>query len=330
MNNTAMDFDKVFIRQSDFSEPLVVFPLVWMVLGCAINFTVVLYVSKGWLINPKLTKQVIVACSVAFCWLIVYIIQSFFIMHRSVMVLAVWMGQLLTLMVSLQHVELLKLFVCLSEYWTLDKCTNYQRALCVGHFVILFGGYIWPLGLETNKTATMVKEINKVNDYGNIAWGTIVVVSNHFCAILSIHLMWSHIKEPKKRQVGQQQLPMKRYTNAMILIICHAFFDILALITFAISKTVPFNTPRDAQLNFMYSRVSLSIIAFHVAMFPIVFIQVRDLKFHERLKSKSNGPNTEKGDRNRAIEEKFVFSREAGATTEQEMDIVKESENGMI
>ena len=154
--NTTVDFNITVYRNSDFSDPLVLVPFIWMLLCLILNFGVVLHALAGLLINPRITKLVVGACSLTVCWMIMYITQSFIVTNRAISVLATWLGLALTLSTTIEHLELLKLFVCLSAFWTIQKCVTYQRILVVLHVVITAGCYVWPVGLETNPIASKV------------------------------------------------------------------------------------------------------------------------------------------------------------------------------
>ena len=273
--NTTIDFNLVVYRNADFSDPLVLFPFIWMLLALLVNVGVALDALSGRLINPRITKQVVIGCAFGACWMIVYIVQSYVVTHRVVMIMAVWMGLILGLIIALQHVELLKLFVCLSDYWTVEKCIIYQKCWIGFHFTVTMACYIWPLGLETNSTATLIYYA------GTLAQTIVGTISNYSCAFISINLMWKHLKDSKRRN-GNRRLPMARYWKAIIMILIHAFFDILAIVALVISTRAT-STVIDYQLNYMLSRLSLTMLAFHVAFFPFVFKAVKDLKFHEQI-----------------------------------------------
>ena len=156
--NTTVDYNITIYRNSNFLDPLVLIPFLWMTLCLLVNFGVALDALTGWLISPKITKLVLSTCSLCVCWMIMYILQSYIITNRPITVIATWLGLALTLLTALQHVELLKLFSCLSDYWTIKKCIIYQKVLCAVHILFASGCYAWPVGLETNAIATQVQK----------------------------------------------------------------------------------------------------------------------------------------------------------------------------
>jgi hypothetical protein len=85
----------------------------------------------------------------AIVWTSILIVQ-FFWSHRAFTVLTNWVGFPLTLVICLQHIELLKMFVCLSEYWTTQKCKKYQVVMIVLHILITIPAYVWVWGYEND------------------------------------------------------------------------------------------------------------------------------------------------------------------------------------
>ena len=276
--NNTIDFNIVIIRNTDFADPFMLIPFLWMLGGFCANVGATYFAATGRLINRQITKQVLVVSILAVVWLFFYIIQSFFVTHRSIMCLIIWFGYILTLLGTLQHIELLKLFVCLSEYWTEEKLIRYQKIICAVHFILNSVGYCWPLGLETDRIATLA------TDLGLYLWIAAAFVSNYICAYSAMHLMWKHIKESKKYKL-KSSLPVKQYQKAMTWIAAHASFDIVAFIAYGFLK---FTATGLTKLNFLWSRVSICVISYHVAVFPIVFCQIRDLKFSRAIKLKLN------------------------------------------
>ena len=134
----------------DFTDPYKSIGFVWEITSIIFNAYIIYRAAQGWLIKPRITKQVVYASSLAIFWILINLIQ-FFIQHRTLSILNAWTGYPLTLLVGLQHIELLKLFVSLSDFWTERKCKIFQLILVVFHLVITSPEYIWPLGLENNK-----------------------------------------------------------------------------------------------------------------------------------------------------------------------------------
>ena len=147
--------DVAINTNTDFTDPYQVCLFIWMSLSILANSVVIIKSSIGWLINPRITRQVIVASSVAIVWISMFLIQ-FFIQHRAISIIVAWTGTPLTLLIALQHIELLKLFVSLSDFWTVKKCQIYQIGMIILHVIINIPGYIWPLGLEGGILITQV------------------------------------------------------------------------------------------------------------------------------------------------------------------------------
>ena len=152
--------DVMIYTNTDFTDPYQVCLFVWMSLSCAFNIAVITKASRGWLINKRITMQVIVASSVAIIWISMFLIQ-FFVQHRAISIITTWTGTPLTLLIALQHIELLKLFVTLSDFWTVRKCQIFQIAIIVTHVFITVPNYIWPLGMEGGILITQVKMIDR-------------------------------------------------------------------------------------------------------------------------------------------------------------------------
>ena len=150
--------DVMVYINTDFSDPYQPTLFAWMIIACLFNITVIVRSLGGWLINRRITKQVVVASSLAIVWVLMFLIR-FFVDHRAISIIVAWAGYPLTLLIALQHIELLKLFVTLSDFWTDKKCRLFQFAVIVAHFVITFPGYIVPLGLESSATWSQVFKI---------------------------------------------------------------------------------------------------------------------------------------------------------------------------
>jgi hypothetical protein len=151
----ATIYDELTIADMDFASPLIIVLLLWLITAILFNIWAVMRALSGWLINPIITKQVIVASSMAVIWLS-FFITRFFWSHRSFVIIQTWVAFPLTLLMCLQHIELLKLFVSLSEYWTASKCRLYQKIIVVTHFLITIPCYLWPWGFENNAIMTAV------------------------------------------------------------------------------------------------------------------------------------------------------------------------------
>ena len=153
--STAIVYDDLTFLNYDFTNPLFVLMIIWLLAACIFNMIVIYRAQRGWLINTKITRQVTFACALAICWTSFLLIQMF-VLHRAFTILVSWTGYPLTLIICLQHIELLKMFVSLSDYWTDNKCRLYQIAMVVMHIVITIPSYIWPFGFENNVAITFV------------------------------------------------------------------------------------------------------------------------------------------------------------------------------
>ena len=151
------NLDSVKFTSPNFSDPYIVIAFVWEIMACIFNGAVIARALNGWLINPKITRQVIFASALAIIWISICLIQ-FFVQHRSLSIINNWTGYPLTLLIALQHIELLKLFVSLSDYWTKRKCRVFQLIIIALHVVISSPEYIWPFGLENNATVMEVSQ----------------------------------------------------------------------------------------------------------------------------------------------------------------------------
>ena len=134
---------------TNWADPYEMILFIWMLLSCIFNAVVIAKSLNGWLINPKITRQVVVASSVSIIWILMFLIQ-FFVKQRAISIIGIWTGQVLTLLITLQHLELLKLFVVISDFWTIRKCRNLQQVMVILHVLVCFPTYIWPLGLEND------------------------------------------------------------------------------------------------------------------------------------------------------------------------------------
>ena len=276
MSTTQLNYDVPVYQKYDLREPLILIPFITMILGCALNLGIVLYALTGWLINERITKLVVLGNSLAGCWLIVFCVQSFYVVNRPVMVVLMWLGYSGSLVVGLQHIELLKMFVCLSDYWTAEKCIIYQRAWLTIELILISPSIIWPLGLESNPAATALTL------YGSFTATGLSLISNNFCAIIAINLMWKHVLEFKSRGRGPP-LPIERYIKTMVWVALHASLDIVALVMYIIARFTPTTTQADINLNFFWNRFSSTIAAYHAALFPVVFCAIRNLKFQKEI-----------------------------------------------
>lgn len=91
--------------------------------------------------------------------------------------------------------------------------------------------------------------------------------------------MWRHLQEDKANDDESSMLPKSRYYKVVVWIAAHAFIDIIALICYSVSVLNVFN---DEAKNF-YGYLSTTLVAFHVAFYPVVYCGVRDLKFHDQV-----------------------------------------------
>lgn len=149
------DLDVTTYTYPVFQDPLISIAFTWELVAIAFNLFIIGRSLTGWILNRTATRQVIFACSLAVIWLSICITQ-FFVQHRALSLLNNWTGYPLTLLVGLQHIELLKLFVSLSNYWTEKKCRILQICLICIHIIICLPEYIWPFGLENNATVREV------------------------------------------------------------------------------------------------------------------------------------------------------------------------------
>lgn len=153
------NLDVLTFSNASFSDPLVNIQFVWMILAMIFNVTVITKSLFGWLINPRITRQVVAASSLAVIYTANMLIQIF-VAHRAFALMSNWAFYIMTLFIVLQHFELLKLFTSLSTYWTVTKCRNLQIVVIVLHVLITFPEYIWPFGLEKNAVIMEVLLIN--------------------------------------------------------------------------------------------------------------------------------------------------------------------------
>ena len=120
-----------------------------------------------------------------------------------------------------------------------------------------------------------------------MTWVTIVLLSDNYCTFTSINLVWKHLKELKRPSENTKAVQTKIYTNVVTLMVAHVCFDLLALVGYAVSQFATDLAPFDRSA---IGTVSSSMCAFHVAMFPIVYTGVRDLKFRDQVQQRLNAP----------------------------------------
>ena len=111
-----------------------------------------------------------------------FLIQNF-VTQRALSIIVPWTGYPLTLLMALQHIELLKMFVSISDFWTKEKCRAFLIAMCGLHVVLNVPGYIAPFGLENDVL------LNKVTLYSNCRLSTFVPfhgLPSFFCAIIFV------------------------------------------------------------------------------------------------------------------------------------------------
>ena len=84
---------------------------------------------------------------------------------------------------------------------------------------------------------------------------------------------------------------MRRYYVVEIWLAAHAFIDILALIVYSVSQLGPSSGFGAREKNYM-GYFSTTMFAYHVAFYPIVYVLVRDLKFHDQIKQMNNTQST--------------------------------------
>ena len=282
MSTPPTNLDVLTPSGLDLNEPYIWGALAVMLASISFNATIAIRASLGWLINPRITKQVTVACSLAAIWMSFYV-SRIFAWHRSFSILIAWTGYPLTLMIVLQHIELLKLFVSLSDFWTARKCRIFQLIASVLHVLICLPQYIYPFGLENNAT------MNRICDILTIVWVSVVVIFDNFCAATSIQLMWRHLNEAPASSTTTEGppklIPKKRYYKVVAWMVSHAFLDVFAVILYALSGDLPQLQVNPNRKFFLYI-FSTTIAAFHVGFYPLVYCQVRDLKFRDQLKQR--------------------------------------------
>ena len=113
-----------------------------------------------------------------------------------------------------------------------------------------------------------------------VIWVAIVLFSDNVCAIISIRLMWKHLMETNRG--NGEHLPARRYYKVVAWIAFHALIDVFSLMVYAISQIGTSSNFGPRLKNFL-GYFSTTMFAFHVAFYPIVYVLVRDLKFHEQL-----------------------------------------------
>ena len=108
-----------------------------------------------------------------------------------------------------------------------------------------------------------------------------MLLCDNVCAAISIRLMWMHLKESNR--AGNAQLPVHRYYKVVAWIAFHALIDVFALIVYGVSQIGTSYSFSPQVKNFL-GYFSTTMFAYHVAFYPVVYVLVRDLKFHEQLK----------------------------------------------
>ena len=96
--------------------------------------------------------------------------------------------------------------------------------------------------------------------------------------------MWRHLKERNKQDDEANHLPVKRYYTVVAWLAGHAFIDVLALLVYAASKSG--SSSISPRLQYFLQYFSTTMFAYHVAFYPVVYVLVRDLKFHDQLKKR--------------------------------------------
>ena len=282
--------DVVKYEIPNFSDPYKTIAFLWELLSIAFNSVIIYRALNGWLINPRITRQVVFASSLATVWILICLTQ-FFIQHRVLSILNNWTGYPLTLLVVLQHIELLKLFVSLSDYWTDRKCRIFQYSMMGTHVALTFPEYIWPFGLENDRTIREVTFNNKLAEYCAIPWVGILIIVDNICAIVSIRLMWKHLLSLRGRENKTGEVPTDRYYKVVVWIAAHASLDIVSLILFSVARTAPGIGEREQML---LDYLTTPVVAYHVGCYPFVYCGVRDLKFHEQIKELRSSTGSKK------------------------------------
>jgi hypothetical protein len=147
---SSASLDTLRILDPQLSNGYILFTLIWFQLATIPNVLVVIYALSGKLINRMITKTTILTSTFATMWMIVYTIDCFVASHRWISVALNWFGYPVTLAAPLQHIELLKLFSSLSDYWNPERCKRFQIVMVVLHVIICSINYALYLGLENN------------------------------------------------------------------------------------------------------------------------------------------------------------------------------------
>ena len=277
------NLDVVLYINPSMSDSLIIAGIVWISLSIIFTLVIIGRTLTGWLINPRITKQVLIASFLALINASASMAMVF-LEHRSTYIISNWTFYLMTLMIVLQHVELLKLFVSLSDYWTVRKCRILQIGITIAHILICFPEYIWPLGLETNWFLREVMSANKWARYCPIPWVMILILTDNACSWISIRLMWKHLKQARNVDGQSIRLPTRRYYKVVSWIACHGFLDIIAFAIYIGAVETPVIS---SSLKTFLVLLSSNVAVFHVSCYPIVYCGVRDLKFHEQIKERT-------------------------------------------
>ena len=117
---------------------------------------------------------------------------------------------------------------------------------------------------------------------GIVSWVCLVFLCDNFCSAAATKLMWKHINTIQAEE--EVVIPKTRYYKVVGLIGGHAFFDVIALITFGVSQLGSLEEEAKYFLGFF----STTMLAYHAAFFPIAYCGVRDLKFHEQIQERQS------------------------------------------
>ena len=148
----AMNYDSAYIIL-DFANPVSIIELSWVLIALSIHFWIIFRTLLGKNSVQSLSNHFAFISATSVVWLS-FILTRLFLQHRSFIVLEYWIGLLLTLVLCLQHLELLKQVPHLSIY--LNNVKKYQILVVLLHFLTTIPRYIWPLGFESNSVMTTV------------------------------------------------------------------------------------------------------------------------------------------------------------------------------
>ena len=253
-----MNYESAYIIL-DFANPISIIELSWVLIALSFHFWILLRVLLGRNSVPSFSKHFALISATAVVWLS-FILTRFFLQHRSFIVLECWIGLLLTLVLCLQHIELLKQVPHLSMY--LSNLKKYQILVVLAHFLTTIPCYIWPLGFESNSIMTQVPFSYQLSMVLYGIWLGIVLISNSICttiAIKGILKIWKPVLIEPEAAVDYEY----KSFNVMVVLGSLAFFDALALFGYTVSWL---NTNLEPFERSALETISSSVIASHLAL----------------------------------------------------------------